>query len=399
MEENENNTGFRSVYTNNKNQGNIFRNVFLPFFSGIVGASLVIGTCFGVPEIRTKLVGNERVVTEIKEVSSKVNATAISLQEYSDTAIGVAAKVLPSIVDIQIEYNIASFFGNSTGKGAGSGIIISEDGYILTNNHVVDTSASSGSNSYYQVSEATSVKVKLYGDETLYDATIIGTDSQTDIAVIKIDKTGLTPATIGDSDSVKIGAFAMAIGNAQGLSTSVTAGVISALNREITVDNKKYTVIQTDAAINSGISGGALVNSKGEVIGISTLKLAGTGIEGMGFAIPINSTKDIYKQLIEYKKVIRPYIGISGISVNSETAKRYNLVEGVYVQTVGDFSAAQKAGISIGDVITEIDGKKVTTMDEITEIKNTHNIGEKITIKIYRSGKYKDITLTLEEQP
>ena len=396
MEE-ENNNGFRSVNITTKNKGGFSRTVAVPFLSGIIGASLVIGTCFGVPSIKEKLVGSQ-TITETKPASSSINTSVISLKDYSDTAIGVAEKVLPSIVGIEIEYEVNSFFGKSTATATGSGIIISEDGNILTNNHVVDSSSSSTSN-YYQVSEAKSIKVKLYNDETEYEAKIVGMDSQTDLAVIKIEKNGLTPAEIGDSDAVKVGEFAMAVGNPQGLATSVTCGIISAVNREVTADGRKYTAIQTDAAINSGNSGGALVNSKGQVIGVNTLKLSGTGVEGIGFAIPINTTTDIVAQLIEHKKVLRPYIGIEGMSVNEATAKKYNLVEGVYVRNSEDFSAAQKSGIKAGDVITEVDGKKVGSVDDINEIKNAHKIGDTIKVKIYRNGEYKEIEVTLEEQP
>ncbi len=398
MEEN-NDNAFKSVgfYNNNNKNKGLGKTVFVSFLSGIVGAGLVIGTCFGIPEIKEKVVGEQKVVKEeTTQTSTQVNATAVSLTQYSDTAIGVAAKVLPSIVGIEIEYSVNSIFGKSTGSATGSGIIISEDGYILTNNHVVN---STSSNSYYQVSTAGAIKVKLYNDETVYDAKIVGMDDQTDLAVIKIDKTGLTAAEFGNSDNVVVGEFAMAIGNPLGLSTSATCGIISAVNRDITAENKKYTVIQTDAAINSGNSGGALVNSKGQVIGINTLKLSGEGVEGIGFAIPISSTTEISKQLIEHNKVIRPYVGIEGMGINKETAERYKLVEGVYIKTVEDFGSAQKAGIKPGDVITEFDGKVVKTVEEITELKNKHNIGDTIKVKIYRNGEYKELDLVLGEQP
>lgn len=213
----------------------------------------------------------------------------------------------------------------------------------MTNNHVV---AGTSSSSYYEVTEATAIKVTLYNDETVYDAKIIGKDNQTDLAVIKIEKEGLTKAELGDSDGVRVGEFAMAVGCPLGLNTTVTSGIVSAVNREITTsDGQTYVAIQTDAAINSGNSGGALVNSKGEVIGINTLKLSGTGVEGVGFAIPINSTTGIVSQLIESGKVLRPYIGIEGIKVDEELAKEYKLVEGVYISKVENFSAAQKAGL------------------------------------------------------
>ena len=190
----------------------------------------------------------------------------------------------------------------------------------------------------------------------------------------------------------------MAVGNPLGLQSSVSSGMISAVNRKVTTDGVTYTLIQTDAAINSGNSGGALVNSKGQVIGINTLKMSGSGIEGMGFAIPINSTKDISKQLIEYNKVKRPYIGISGRDLDEKLAKANSLVVGVYVVRVDEFSAAEKAGINIGDVITGIDGKKITSMDELNEIKNTHKINDEVKLTIYRNGAEKEITVKLQEQ-
>lgn len=312
--------------------------------------------------------------------------------------MNVASKVLPSIVGIKVEYATNSIFlGNSTAKAEGSGIIISEDGYILTNNHIVN---SSSNNSYYEIEKANKVSVYLYNDETEYSATIVGTDEQTDLAVIKIDKTGLTAAQLGDSSQVKVGEFSMAIGNPLGMQSSVTAGIISAVDRNVTdSDGKSYTLIQTDAAINSGNSGGALVNAQGQVIGINTLKLSGTGIEGMGFAIPINSTKEIYEQLIRYSKVKRPYMGITGLDLDQKTAEANKLVVGIYVKDIETFSAAEKAGIKIGDIIIEADGKKITKMDELNEIKNAHKIGDEMTLKVNRDGKEISITLKLAEQP
>ena len=390
---------YRKVSNYTEKSGDSFgKNVLLPLVSSIVGTSLVIGICFGVPEVRTKIIGYSSQ-TSIGQSASSPVSTAISLSGYSDTAISVANKVLPSIVGIQVEYSVNSIFGigNSTAKAEGSGIIISEDGYILTNNHIVNTSNNS---SYYSVSEANKVTVRLYNSDEDIQATIVGTDEQTDLAVIKIDKTGLTPAELGDSSSVQVGEFAMAIGNPLGLQSSVTCGIVSAVNREITDStNKTFTVIQTDAAINSGNSGGALVNSEGKVIGINTLKLSGSGIEGMGFAIPINETKDIYNQLIQYNKVKRPYIGISGVDVDEKTSKVYNLSIGVYVQSIENFSPAQKAGIQVGDVIIEIDEKKVSSINELNEIKNTHQIGDTIKLKINRNGEEKEVTLALSEQP
>ncbi len=388
-----------------------FKNkVLVPFFSGVLGCSLVIGTCFGVPQIKSKILGSASTFSSTTSNSMSDTHTGIvdfvSLSSYSDTAVYAANKILPSIVGIEVKYTITqnsmfSFFGEgpkttSEATASGSGIIISEDGYILTNNHVVDSKSES---TYYDISDATSVKVTLSsGEKQTYDAKIVGKDSQTDLAVLKIDAKNLVKAEFANSDSVKIGEFTMAVGNPLALGTTITCGVVSAINREVDDgEGNKFTCIQTDAAINSGNSGGALVNSKGQVIGINTLKVSSTGVEGIGFAIPINSTLSVTEELKTYSKVRRPYIGIGGRNLKEDIAKAHNLVAGVYVSNVEQFSAAEKAGIQIGDVITSIDGKEVKTMDELNEVKNTHKIGDKISLKIYRDGKYQDIQLTLGE--
>ena len=413
----ENNTNFKAVqnsssyknYENNKKQksGSGFgRSVLIPFVSGVVGCAVVIGTCFGVPSIRSSILGTKNSNTSTSSSSSNTSGyvSQTSLSNYSDTAVYAANKILPSIVGITVEYNVnslISMFGNrgqtSTATASGSGIIISEDGYILTNNHIVSTSSD---DDFYEVSSATKITVKLFNDDTEYEAKIVGTDEQTDLAVIKIDKNDLPKAEFADSDNIKVGEFAMAVGNPLGMESSITCGVVSAVNRKITdSDGNTYTLIQTDAAINAGNSGGALVNSQGQVIGINTLKLQGEGVEGMGFAIPINSTEDITSQLIQYSKVKRPYIGITGMDLDENTAKANNLVVGVYVKAVDDFSAAEKAGVKPGDVIIEADGQKITTMDELNEIKNKHQIGDTMTLKVNRDGQERDLTVTLAEQP
>ena len=404
MEENE----FRNVFNSNS-KGSFGKNIVTPFISGVLGCSLVLGTCFGVPSIKEKILGetNSKNSTSY-ENAGIVNPNLVSLSNYSDTAVFAASKILPSIVGISITYDVttSNYFsmfgfggGNSTSQAtaSGSGIIISEDGYIVTNNHVVSSESQS---TYYEISEAKSIKIKLFNDETQYDATIVGKDSQTDLAVLKIEKSGLTAAEFADSDTVKVGEFAMAVGNPLDLGTTITCGVVSAINRKVEDSEKStaYTCIQTDAAINSGNSGGALVNSQGQVIGINTLKVSSTGVEGIGFAIPINSTTDVINQLKTYKKVKRPYIGISGRDLNEATAKRYNMVEGIYIVTVDEFSAAEKAGLKAGDVITEADGKRIKTMNELNEIKNTHSIGDTMKLKVQRDGAEKEITLTLGEQ-
>lgn len=418
MEENNNNNfevisskTSNSNFKQNQKQNNFGKTILIPFASGVVGCSLVLGTCFGIPSIKEKLVGKQSSTIQASTpTASGTTTNLVSLSNFSNTAVFAANKILPSIVGIEVSYSvtsnsIGSFFGysqpqTSTATATGSGIIISEDGYIVTNNHVVD---SSSSNSYYELSKATSIKIKLnsdtYGDDATYDATVVGQDSQTDLAVLKIEKTGLTAAEFADSDQAVVGEFVMAVGSPLGLDTTVTQGIISAVNREVESDGTKYTCIQTDAAINSGNSGGALINSDGKVIGINTLKLSGTGIEGIGFAIPINSATDVISQLKDHQKVLRPYIGITGINLDEQTAKKYKLEIGVYIKSVEDFSPAEKAGLKAGDVIIKADGKSITTMDELNEIKNSHQIGDTMTLTVNRNGNNKDISVTLEETP
>src|SRR5574344_1280121 len=387
----------------NKNKGKGFtKTVGVPFLCGVVGAGIVVGTCFGVPSIKQKLIGNTSTSTSTipsnaTSSTGSYNDNLVSLANYSETGISVAQKVLPSIVGITVEYNVSTVFSNqqSIAKAEGSGIIISEDGYILTNNHVINSTSTS---SYYELGQATKVLVYLYNDKTEYTAKVVGTDAETDLAVIKIDKTALTAAELGDSNKVQVGEFAMAIGNPLGMQSSVTSGMISAVNRDVTdSDGKTYTLMQTDAAINSGNSGGALVNSEGQVIGINTLKVSQTGVEGMGFAIPINSAKPIYQDLIKYNKVKRPYIGITGRDINEQTAKAYNLVEGIYVASVTEYSAGEKAGLKVGDVIVKTESQTIKTMIELNTIKYKQQIGDTMTVTVNRDGKEKDLTITLTE--
>ena len=352
----------------------------LPFISGILGTSLILGICFYVPGIKNKLfttqVTSENTSEEITENNklsnnSEYNATLMDIEEYSETSVAVAEKALPSVVGITVTYNIQSAFGGSAeAQASGSGIIITEDGYIITNNHVISSDSSS---SYYQITEAKSIQVHLYGESenTLYDATVIGSDETTDLAVLKIEKDNLTPIEIGDSDNLRVGEFVMALGNPMGMNSSVTAGIISALNREISSEGKSFVTIQTDAPINAGNSGGALVNSRGELIGINTLKLSSG--EGIGFAIPINPSIPIIDQLIEYGEVKRPYIGITGSTLDEATAKRYNVPSGIYVEEILKDSPAE-GKLEVGDIITEAEGKKVTSISEINNVKNTFEI-------------------------
>lgn len=399
----------RNTYTSNKSGASFGKSVMLPFVSGILGASLVVGLCTQVPTIKNALIGgiadsNGQDSSSLVNYNN-INTNLVSISSFSDTGVAVAQKVLPSIVGITVEYPVTTIFSKvvSTATGEGSGVIISEDGYILTNNHVISSSSSSNSSSYYSVGEASKITVMLYNDDTTYEAKVIGTDEQTDLAVIKIDKNDLNAAELGDSDATQVAEWCMAVGNPLGMKSSITTGSISALNRNITDSNgKTFTLIQTDAAINEGNSGGALVNSKGQVIGINTLKASGTGVEGLGFAIPINSTKSIYSDLINYNKVKRPYIGITGSNITETTIKQNpsaGLVIGAYIRSIEDFSPAEKAGLKIGDIIVKADGKEIKTMDDLNEVKNSHAIGDTINLTIVRNGDEKEISLELAEQP
>lgn len=271
-------------------------------------------------------------------------------------------------------------------QGSGSGIIISEDGYVVTNQHVVEG--------------ATSLSVILSTGQE-YTATLKGSDARTDLALLKIEGENFPYATFGDSSVLRVGELCVAIGNPLGqeLAGTVTVGYISALNRSVTIDNKTLTLIQTDAAINPGNSGGALVNQYGQVIGINTAKISSSNLEGLGFAIPTSEATPIISDLMKSGYVKgRPVIGISGSAITKQQAERYNLVEGVYVYSMSVNSPANLAGIKVGDIVVECEGKKVTTVDELNDIKNKYKPGDTIKLKVYRGGKYVDIALILAEE-
>ena len=399
-----------SNHTVNKTKNSTFKVVVTSFISGIVGASLVLGLCFYVPAVRNIFISSDSDDTK-KEVSKIFTSEGsvnkgVSIEDYSSTAISVANKVLPSVVGIEVDFSVSANYPtfsaatqSSTSKATGSGVIISKDGYILTNNHIIDTSSTTTSK-YYTVSDANKVLVYLYEEDNPVEAKIIGSDSVTDLAILKIDRNDLTPVEIGDSDSVQVGEFAMAIGNPLDMRNTVTSGIISGVNREIEDDNgTMYTLIQTDAAINAGNSGGALVNAEGKLIGINTLKMSGTGIEGMGFAIPINSTLDISEQLISTGKVKRPYIGISGTDVSETLSEYYNIPVGVYVRSIQSDGPAKSSDLKPGDVIVKFNGEKIETMSQLNKKKNDCKIGDEVTLTVSRGGEEVDVKVTLTEQP
>ena len=296
----------------------------------------------------------------------------------------IASKVGPATVSILAEVSYGSVNGaQQLAEASGSGFIVSADGYIVTNNHVIEG--------------ATAAKVIVAGEKDPIDAVIVGTDATTDIAVLKIDRTNLPFVTLGDSDSLQVGELAVAIGNPFGeLAGSVTVGVISALDREVSINNTKYNLLQTDASINAGNSGGPLVNSYGEVIGVTNAKVSEG--EGIGFAIPINDVKTVIEDLINKGFVTgRPVLGIGVVTVDQATADQYGWPVGAYIRQVDADSSAHKAGLQVGDIITKIDGTDITTTEQVIEIKNSHKVGDTITITVVRNGGTLDITLTLQE--
>lgn len=316
------------------------------------------------------------------------NNTTYTVENVENPVVAVAEISGPSVVGVSVTFYEQSFWGElAEGEAEGSGVIYSKDGYIITNYHVIEQAVNSSNSA---------VKVTLANKEE-YEATIVGADETTDLALLKIEAEGLTPAKFADSDKINVGEYAIAIGNPLGkeFAGSVTVGYISAVNRTITADGRTYNVIQTDAAINPGNSGGALVNSKGEVVGINTVKISDESVEGLGFAIPSNYALKIIEELKENGKIVRPYIGIYGIDLDKTLASRNNLVEGVYIYKISANSPAQELELQRGDVIVEFDGQKVLTINEINTIKNEKNIGDKVKIKVYRDGDYKEGVLTL----
>ena len=320
------------------------------------------------------------------QINSKPESDSSNSSDNYDTVDGMAGediykKVNPSVVSV--------ISTTSEGTGSGSGVIMSKDGYIITNNHVVDG--------------AQSVSVQL-SDGTSLDAKIIGTDEQTDLAVIKVTpKSDLTAAEFGDSDELEPGEYAYAIGSPGGVqfANTITGGRISAINRDLTVNDRVMTLIQPDASINTGNSGGALINKYGQVVGITSAKLSGNAfgsatVEGMGFAIPINTAKDIVDELIQNGYVSgRPSIGITGQNVESADGK----VSGVQVYSIDSRAKAASEGLQVGDVITAVDGTPTPDMDKVNELKQDKKAGDKLTLSVYRisTGKTLNITITLTD--
>jgi len=323
-----------------------------------------------------------------------------------DAVVAIADKVIPAVVCIQIVGTVQRGRNQTrelTTLSEGSGVIFRGDGYIVTNHHVVEYAIpDSQYNAYYD----TSILVLLSdGREAIGE--YVGGDRYSDIAVVKIDLPDLPVAELGDSDALKVGELAVAIGNPLGaqFAGSVTAGIISALNREVSTGDVTLSVIQTDAAINPGNSGGALLNSKGELIGINSVKMSETGVEGMGFAIPINDVKPLMEQIMEYGYVKgRPGLGMSGYGIGAMSAMIYGYPAGVYVESLSADGGAAKAGVRVGDIIVSLAGEKVEGMQDINVIKAGYKAGDTVKVGVVRvddrTGRYEsrlELDLTFSE--
>lgn len=345
--------------------------VVIAAMSGVLGS--YVFTSYNLKNI------NFNTIAESSTNSGNTQIITTSSKTWGNTINEVATKVSPAIVGIS--NNVQNFFGEEITQSGGTGIIFDSDGYIVTNNHVIDG--------------AEKITVKLSSGK-VYTAKVIGTDSRTDLAVIKIDGENFPTAKFGDSSKVKVGDIAIAIGNPLGeeFAGTVTSGIISATNRKMYVGESEYKLLQTDAAINPGNSGGALCNEDGEVIGINSLKIgADENAEGMGFAITINSAKNIIDSLMKYGQVARPELGIYGRSVQSQDGE----IKGVQVVQVLPGSGAAKAGILAGDVIIQFDGKNISSMDELMSAIEEHKISDEVECKIWRNGKTKNIKVTLSD--
>lgn len=365
---------------------NLFASIVIGLVTGIVTSAATTYLYTNKVEQKT-----ESSVDSNKSETVTNNGTKYEITQVENPVVAIADVAGKSVVGVTVRsVSNTVFGGTSTSDSEGSGIIYTADGYIVTNYHVIENAISNQSIS--------KVYVTLPNSDEEIEASIIGADSVTDIAVIKIQKEGLSAATFDDSNNLKVGELVVAIGNPLGreLAGSITVGYVSALNRTLTSNGRTYKLLQTDAAINPGNSGGALVSSSGKVIGINTVKIGATDVEGIGFAIPSNIAKPIVDELIKNGKIVRPYIGISGISLDDNMAKRYNLVKGVYVAKIESSSSAYNSGIKVGDVIVKIDDKEITTIEELNEIKNSKNVGDTVKITVYRDGKNIEINVKLD---
>ena len=356
----------------------------------LVAVGLVLALLMGLlgSAIGNSLFGKgSTTIYEGQRESSVIDVAEVDTGKLMTPAEVYAANVNSTVgITTSVTTNFWGF--QTTSAASGSGFILTADGYVLTNYHVIESS--------------NSISVTLY-DGKSYDATLIGYDESSDIAVLKIAAEGLTPVVLGDSDNLNVGDSVVAIGNPLGeLTFSLTSGAVSALNREITLSNSvTMNLIQTECAINSGNSGGALFNLYGEVIGITNAKYSGSGtgasIDNIGFAIPINHVRGIVESIIENGYVAKPYIGVSVTDVSEETMG-YGLPAGAAVKAVSEDSPAEKAGLQVNDIITAVNGKEISGRSELSEAVSAASVGDTLTLTVYRQGKTISVDVTVGEQ-
>ena len=357
------------------------------FFVAFVCSALLLSGCDKNIEENSNDDGTKAVVKTQAEAAGNSSIKASGAR--NTPVVQVAKSVGPAVVGITNKAVAKDFFNRTfETEGVGSGVIFRNDGYIVTNNHVI--------------AGAKELIVSLADGNTV-NGELVGTDEITDIAVVKVNAKDLPTAKFGNSDDVMVGEPAIAIGNPMGLEFqgSVTVGVISALNRTLELNDRRVKLLQTDAAISPGNSGGALVNADGEIIGINSAKLATNGVEGMGFAIPINTVQTIIDELMEKGYVARPYLGVT--IFDKQTAARYgyslSIEKGVYVFQIAIGSPADKAGLQRGDIILSVDDKEVNSVSEVRNDIAARKVGDKVKVKFDRDGKESTVEVELREIP
>ena len=356
--------------------------------AGVLALVLVAAVSFGGGFAGYLVASKNGGQTVMYQAASGGSATSTS--STGGSLSDVASAVTPSVVVVTTEQIVTDNYfwgGQQVLSGAGSGVILTTDGYIVTNYHVVEG--------------AQQITVTLHDDST-YTATVVGSDQQSDIALLKIDATGLTPAVLGDSDSVQVGAVVIAVGNPMGtLGGTVTDGIVSALNRDISVEGNEMTLMQTSAAISPGNSGGGLFNTNGELIGIVNAKYSDEDAEGLGFAIPVNTMKTVVQDLLENGYVTgRPALGITVITVSDvQTAMQYGVSSlGVYVNSVDEGSGAEAAGMKAGDRIVSIGTQLVESTDDVTNALKSYNVGDVVEVQVDRDRELITLQVTLGEK-
>ena len=377
--------------SNNYNGSGEYYNYTPPKKSKKYGASVVIISCILSAVIGAAsaasvfmFLGNSNTESNLQQPILQGNNVNINVDEEATSVVeAVATKVTPSVIGIRTTTSVMSFFGNQQSSGEGSGVVYKQDGYIITNYHVISDAIGNSSSK---------IEVFLDNDKDAesYEASVVGYNISSDLAVVKINATGLTPIEIADSSDLKVGQYVITVGNPGGLEfmDSVTYGVISGLNRIMSSDSE-IPLIQTDAAINPGNSGGALVNTSGKLVGINSAKIVSEEFEGMGFAIPSNTVVEICNKIIEKENSPEPYIGVTlSEKYTAQMLMLYGYPKGAVILTVADGSPAYQTGIRKGDIITEFNGTVVEDYKQFNELFEKVKPGEEITVKIYRNGKY-----------